>query len=128
MKRLNTINFEHNLELIDYEIPKEDVGPYVVDDSCFVPISEAVSQLTTNALGDTVVSSYFDFPDGKDTGISVPISRTKNGKDIAELSSHIMDSINDIADKKIKAENELKAQKDFESKIQAINKNTPKTE
>ena len=28
----------------------------------------------------------YDFPDGKDNGIEMPINRTKDGKDIAELS------------------------------------------
>lgn len=129
MKTYNTINVTKNCKIIDFEPPIDEVGEYVVDDSNFVPMSEAVRQLTTNALSDTVTKQYYDFADGKDTGIKVPITRTKNGKDIAEISTSIMEQVNDISNNIIDKQDKLNKKLAYETKLKnelnAISNNTP---
>ena len=105
VKRLNT--FSHDIGDSKYELPKTPDSPFIVDDSNFIPMSEAVKQLGTTPFNGDTYKGYYDFQDGKDTGIEVPINRTKNGKDIAEISSAIMEKVDDISE-------ELKKQKEFE--------------
>lgn len=95
--RLET--FDHEIGDFKYKLPKSPDTKYVVDDSSFVPMSEAVKQLGTTPFDGDAYKSYYDFADGKDSGIAIPVSRTKEGKDIAEISSNIMEEVNNIADK-----------------------------
>ena len=98
----------HHIGEGEYNLPKTPDSPYIVDDSNFIPISEAIKQLgTAQQSGADSLKPYYDFPDGNDTGIEVPISRTKNGKDIAEISTDIMEKVGEISDK-------IKAAKEFE--------------
>ena len=99
MKRLNTIVSCNNSKVTDYKLPVTPSTEYVVDDSCFIPMSEAVKQLGSNNLGPNEIKNYYDFVDGNDNGMEIPITRTKNGKDIAEISSKIMDKVGEIAEK-----------------------------
>ena len=117
MKRFNTINVEGNLSVVDYELPKTPSSEYVVDDSNFVPISEAVKQLGANNTGADDLIACYDFPDGNDNGMSVPISRTKNGKDIAEISSHIMAQIDETTEHIQKEKGYQNRKKAFEKSI-----------
>lgn len=121
---LETINTHSVLKVDNYELPHTKVTPYVVDDSFFIPTSEAIKQLGANSGVQTNLKEYYDFPDGKDSGISVPITRTKNGKDIAEISTHIMESINETSDKISEARNFAKKKAAFDKSIQDI-KNMP---
>lgn len=75
----------HHIGKQEYKLPVTPDSEYVIDDSCFVPMSEAVKQLglNPNYTGSNNKTMY-DFPDGKDSGIEIPINRTKNGKDIAD--------------------------------------------
>lgn len=115
--RLNTINFENKLIDVDYQLPKTKFGPYIVDDSNFIPMSEAVKQLTSNVVSDSVNQQYYDFPDGKDTGISIPATRTKNCKDIAELSQQIMDSVEKTSQHLADIRAEQAAKKAFQKSV-----------
>lgn len=128
MRRYDTINLDKTIKIEDYEEPKVKYGPYVVDDSNFVPIIEAIKQLSNQGLTELETKSYYDFVDGHDTGIKIPINRTHDGKDIAEISQNIMEQVNDIADKKISAEQKLKENIEFQNHLQNINNqlSTPK--
>lgn len=125
--RLPTICFHCGNEL--YELPETEESPYIVDDSHFVPMSEAVKQLNANYTGSLEdISNYYDFPDGKDTGIEVPITRTSDGKDITEISTDIMNKVKDI-NENIENAKATKARKDaFEASIAKVNNKTIKTE
>lgn len=105
MKRLNTFN--HEIGDTEYKLPKTPNTPYIVDDSNFIPMSEAVKQLGAANFNGETYKGAFDFADGKDTGIAIPITRTKDGKDIAEVSSAIMDKVDEISE-------EMKKARDFE--------------
>ena len=121
MRSYNTICLDKTIKIVEYNEPKIKSGPYVVDDSNFVPISEAIKQLSNQGLSDIETKSYYDFVDGRDTGIKVPINRTHDGKDIADISSNIMEQVNDIADKKLKAEDKINQQIEFQKQINDIN-------
>lgn len=107
--------FDHEIGDFKYKLPKSPDTKYVVDDSSFIPMSEAVKQLGTTPFDGDAYKSYYDFADGKDSGIAIPVSRTKDGKDIAEISSNIMEEVNNIADK---VEKEKKFQQ-FKSEVAA---------
>ena len=121
MRTYNTINLDKTIKIENYEEPTVKSGPYIVDDSNFVPISEAIKQLTNQGLTDVETKSYYDFVDGRDTGIKIPITRTHDGKDIAEISQNIMEQVNDIADKKMTAEQKIKEEIDFQNQLNNIN-------
>lgn len=96
----------------DYKEPPTPDSEYVVDDSSFVPIAEAIKQLGNGSQAGTKADLMYDFPDGKDNGMEIPFSRSSQFKDIAELSTEInnqQDSINEKietakADKKMREE------------------------
>ncbi len=121
MRRYNTINLDKTIKIEEYEDPKFKYGPYIVDDSNFVPISEAIKQLSNQGLTDIETKSYYDFVSGNDTGIKIPINRTHDGKDIAEISQNIMEQVNNIADQKIAVEQKLNKEIEFQNQLKNIN-------
>ena len=94
-------------------------APYVVDDSNFVPMSEAVRQLYGGGLSQDIVNQYYDFPTGKDSGEEVPFSRTKECNDIAVLSSKISSDTADLANKVSKNQKENAKRAAFEAELKA---------
>lgn len=74
--------------------PVHHYGPYVVDDSGFVPLSEAVKRVTGGTLSAQEVKAMYDFPDGRVTsGFRVPLDRRADFHgDIAEVSKAVRDS------------------------------------
>lgn len=90
--------FNHDIGDMEYKLPVTPDSEYIVDDSSFVPMKEAIKQLSAIGSSSDSLKPYYDFKDGKDTGIEVPITRTKNGKDIAEISSHIMEKVGEITE------------------------------
>lgn len=133
MKRLNTITSYGNLNVVDYKLPVTKHTEFIVDDSCFIPMSEAVKQLGSNSVGANEIKNYYDFPDGNDNGMEIPITRTKNGKDIAEISSNIMDNINEMSEKIETARKHNAKKAAFEKSLSDIknsgsNSSTPSSE
>lgn len=108
LKGLSTVQ-NHHIGSGEYELPVTPDSEYIVDDSCFVPLSEAVKQLGLNPnFVGTDNKTMYDFPDGKDLGTKIPINRTKDGKDIAELSTEIANKQDEIA-------NAIQKEKDFQN-------------
>ena len=102
MIRFNTIPTGLGCDgIIDYNNPVVEWEESLTDDSYFVPQSEnrniSASPLTQ---ADFI---YFDFHDGKDTGVAVPVSRIK-GVDIAEISNSVVSQSGSITDKIAEAE------------------------
>lgn len=92
MKRLSDCFhgvFKH--VLVDYELPSTPKTDFIVDDSSFLPIAEALKNLQMASLTTAEKSVYYDFPDGKDDGSRVPINRRHDIKDITEISAAIVD-------------------------------------
>lgn len=69
-------------------------APYIVDDSGFVPMSEAVKRVTGGALSKEQIKTMYDFPDGTvPSGFRVPLDRRRGFTgDIAEVSQAVRES------------------------------------
>lgn len=94
MRRYNTVCcIPGSMSIVDCEpdpVPTKFYGNYVVDDSHFVPMSEAVKRVTGGTLSANDVKVMYDFADGKDTGKKIPVDRTHSYTgDIAEVSYHL---------------------------------------
>lgn len=99
MKRYSSFNaFESVIE--DYDDSKIngcfDVS--VTDDSFFVPESELIKRLRNGVTYGQALQGAYDFVDGKDTGINVPIDRHK-GIDIAEVTEYAREVENNAKEK-----------------------------
>lgn len=111
MKRFVTIS-PFGQSTFDYELPPDEFGESVTDDSYFVPSSEAIKGLS-GVLTEKEVQMYYDFPDGKDTGQEVPLAR-KQGVDISEVSTDIR-ARQDKLKKQVK---DAKEREDFNRSLQ----------
>ena len=85
MKRFATIAPFGAQKVVDYEQSYvADFGESVTDDRYFTP--REVQPLVAAPMPSPVL---YDFPDGRDTGVSLPVSR-KKGVDLAEVSSEVL--------------------------------------
>lgn len=102
--------------------PVHHYGPYVVDDSGFVPLSEAVKRVTGGTLSAQEVKAMYDFPDGRVTsGFRVPLDRRADFHgDIAEVSKAVRDSAKGAQEELADAYREF----DIQQKLDAINNNS----
>lgn len=92
VKRYNTISIlPDKMKIVETDIKtSEDTGAYCVDTSHFVPKADAVQVLRA---GDVSNVGAYDFPDGKDTGVKMPASRSHSYTgDIAEASVNVKDA------------------------------------
>lgn len=106
------------LTMITTEISKE-YGDYIVDDSAFVPMSEAVKRVTGGALSQQDIKTMYDFPTGKvATAFKLPVDRTHAYTgDIAEVSKAVREAAKGAQEEL----EEAKRQFDFEQRLNAIN-------
>ena len=106
---MNTYDEVQNHHIGDntYHLPVTPDSEFIVDDSNFIPMSEAIKQLGSTPFDGDSVKSNYDFPDGNDNGIEIPYHRKSDVKDIAEISAHISEEQEKIA-------TELKKAQDFE--------------
>lgn len=102
--RYNTISALPNvMKLHDYSFnTSSKFADSLADRTNFVPLSEQIKSLDKSGrglskAGDVGDSRFYDFPDGKDTGISVPVSRRK-GADLAEISVSVRKDSKKISD------------------------------
>lgn len=121
IKRLNTINVNDGSSIIDYELPITPDSDYVVDDSCFVPIAEAIKQLKANNLSGAEIEQTYDFPNGVDTGKSIPVTRRADYSDITELSTAIMEDTKTQVQELEKARDKKRRQDKFDSELKELN-------
>lgn len=123
-KILRVSSFAYHVGDNEYKLPVTPDSEYVIDDSSFVPIKEAIKQLGNGYGEGNHIEQMYDFPDGKDTGVQIPFSRSSQFKDIAELSTEInnqQDSVNNVL-------NEAKKEQEFRDKISKDLGSTPPTE
>lgn len=111
-KRFITVNVLSGSSLYDDFVPVSQGGDYIVDDSHFVPMSEAVKQLGSSVATSDVISKSYDFVDGRDTGIKVPVDRLHDVKDLAELSVAVRNRSKDLS--------ESLEQESYNSKLKSI--------
>uniref|UniRef100_A0AAU8B1F0 Uncharacterized protein n=1 Tax=Dulem virus 253 TaxID=3145730 RepID=A0AAU8B1F0_9VIRU len=88
MKRWITVNPFDGSEVFDYTLPKKEWDESIVDKSHFIPVAEALKNLEANSASMHADLSRFDFPDGKDNGMTLPPSR-RPGADIAEVQEYV---------------------------------------
>lgn len=74
----------------------------LADKRYFEPVRESVKNIPSGSLSD---SGLYDFPNGKDNGMQVPISR-KKGVDIAEVSQSVRKDTEKVRSK-IKEQQEI---------------------
>lgn len=123
--RLSGYNIQTKNSVVEYKLPTYESGAYLVDDSSFCPMSEAVKQLSRTApISADEQQMYYDFPDGKDNGMKVPVQRMPNVSDITEISNSIMEDIHEIAEKQEKAARIAAQDAKFTAQLNAI-KNNP---
>lgn len=90
-KTFKTINSSGDLEIIDAPKIIKDMSRSVTDKTNYISDSEAIKRLTlqgSQPLTNPQLRAFYDFADGKDTGMKLPVTRLK-GVDIAEVSTEI---------------------------------------
>lgn len=130
VKRIASSFIQDLAKVAIYKLPETPKTDYIVDDSAFVPISEALKQLqNVQPMSDSQLDSFYDFSDGRDNGMSIPISRSpRNFSDIAEISSEITAKVKDIAQKKQEIENRIKEDIAFANSIKNLGSNVESKE
>lgn len=123
-KILRVSSFAYHTGNQEYKIPETPDSEYVIDDSSFVPLKEAIKQLGNGYGEGNHIEQMYDFPDGKDTGAQIPFSRSSEFKDIAELSNEIMNQTDNVNN----ALNEAKKEQEFRDKISKELGSTPPAE
>lgn len=134
-KTYSTIRTNQKIKMTEYKDPQPKKTPFIVDDSFFQPVAEALKNLKNGGLSSSEVQTYYDFPNGRDDGSAVPINRRHDMKDITEISNAIISEAKEIAEKKEILLNKLASQKaveDFANKqtqsLQNSSSNPQKTE
>lgn len=118
MLRYSTINTLGGVDMVHTSDPVQVVGRYVVDDSSFVPLKEAVKNVTTGAITPEMARRLYDYPDGKDDGSKVPVDRTHSFYgDIAEISQIARERAADVRADFV----EYVKDKQFQDRLDAIN-------
>lgn len=88
MKRFKRISVLGSTFDSEYTVPVCPVGERIVDDSKFIPMSEAVKQLSKMPpMAKGVIEGYYDFIDGRDDGRKVNVARMR--PEIVELSVEV---------------------------------------
>lgn len=106
LKNPRIVCLSYHVGNLDYSEPPTPNTEYIVDDSTFVPIAEAIKQLGNGSSTAAKTDLLYDFPDGKDNGQEIPFSRSSQFKDIAELSTQINNQTDSIKSEIEKAKNE----------------------
>lgn len=111
-----------NKRIDDYHIPSCALGKYIVDDSNFVPMSEALKQLDRlPPASGSVLDGYYDFPKGKDDGRGVPALRDLHEyNDIAEISTVINERVSDIRSKAKKIQENIELEKKIQDSLKSL--------
>lgn len=103
------------------KLPIIESGPFVVDDSAFCPMSEAIKQLSRvndPTLGQ--LSECYDFPNGKDTGKQLPITRQRNFGDLAEYSQEIRESAKNMNNEILRGQLEAAEKESFKKELESV--------
>lgn len=113
MKRFVSIVPFGGLKVVDYEQSYiTDFGESVTDDRYFTP--REVQPLVAAPVPSPAL---YDFPDGRDSGVSLPVSRRK-GVDLAEVSLEV-GRLNKIVEDDLASALELKKAKDRVAALRA---------
>lgn len=99
MLRYDTINTLGGVEQVHCVDTPQIVGSYVVDDSSYIPLKEAVKNVNAGSITPQMARTLYDFPNGKDDGSKVPVDRTHGFTgDIAEVAVVARESAQAVKD------------------------------
>lgn len=122
MFRFDTVKILGGAKSIDYSIPSEPIGKYIVDTSHFVPRSEAVAGLSPLSAGDLSSKFAFDSKSGKiPSSAKIPIDRTHRLDRLVDTYENVMSQRSDISEKKAIADK----QKALDDKYNKLLNNPP---
>lgn len=83
-------------EPIDVEIEDKEFDPSITDPTFFTPVGSMVRKLNSqDKVSQSIPDMYYDFADGKDNGMSIPVSRYK-GVDVTEIAQEIKQVSRDV--------------------------------
>lgn len=71
-------------------VPNSEFEDSIVDYSLHQPASRLAQDIRNGRIMGALANAYYDFPDGKDDGTAIPVSR-KKGVDLAEVQEEIQD-------------------------------------
>lgn len=124
IKRWNTSAWYAEQKKIKYDETAINKGSdsckSITDKSSFVPNAEIMKKARQGIINGQAV---YDFQNGKDNGMKVPVSRIK-GLDIAELSETIIKQQEDVKDKMSEAQAKAEAQAQAEASLKAYKEAT----
>lgn len=114
--------FSHNkIKKEVYTIPVVESGEYIVDDSCFVPMSEAIKQLQRIADPSSgQLAEVYDFPTGHDNGKILPITRQRDFHDLAEYSQEIRENAQKMNTEILKGQVEAAEKEEFKKELESV--------
>lgn len=116
MKRLSCVSLVNGVKIVDYKLPVTPKTPYIIDDSNFCPMSEAIKSLAKSPqITSDEIYAYYDFPNGRDTGKKIPFERSADFHDIVELSNSIVEDSKNIAEDIEKTSKKAERIKKFQS-------------
>lgn len=113
-KTFATCNSTGDIAIVDVPVFHKDMSRSITDRSQYTPDGEAIKRLVSTgsqALTSPQLLAYYDFSDGKDNGMRVPVTRIK-GKDIAEISTAIKAELDEVGNK---VKDELEKKKLYDS-------------
>lgn len=113
-----------------YELPKTPETSFIVDDSSFVPLSEALKQLDNVApLSSEQEAKFYDFADGSDNGMSIPINRSpRDYSDIAEISTAIVDKVKEASENLSNITTSIAENQEFKNSLESVRGSSDKKE
>lgn len=132
-KTFKTINSSGDLEIIDAPKFTKDMSRSLTDKTNYVSDSEAIKRLTlqgSQPLTNPQLKAFYDFADGHDTGMKLPVTRFK-GVDIAEVSTEIKketENIKEALEKEQKKKALYESLKDAPIPSDTSSKNTTPSE
>lgn len=101
-------------KLIEVEIQPKEFDPSITDPTFFTPVGSMVRKLNSqDKVSQQIPDLYYDFKDGRDTGMTIPISR-KKGSDLAEIEREIKQVSDDVS-KAITKESKRRKQEQSET-------------
>lgn len=96
-------------------------GEFVVDDSCFCPTSEAIKQLgRISDPSSGQLAEVYDFPNGRDNGKKLPITRRRDFNDLAEYSQEIREQTDKMNKEILKGQIEVAEKEALKKELQSI--------
>lgn len=114
--------FSHIInKLYEDSVKCVEPGEFIVDDSCFCPVSEAIKQL--GRISDPSpgqLAEVYDFPNGRDNGKQLPITRRRDFHDMAEYSQEIRTQTDDMNNEILKAQIESAERNALQEELRSI--------